>query len=124
MYDRTLIIDGLLNIEEALLYITDRTLWINTAADFASSPQGVDILGAVTIRVMAIGEEIKKIDKRSKSQLFVQYPNIDWKRFTELRNFIAHEYFHIDAEEIFDAVKNKLPPLLSTIQQMIADLEK
>jgi len=65
MYDKTLIIDGLLDIEEALLHIIDRTSWIKAADDFASTPRGMDMLDVVTIRFIAIGEEIKKIDKRT-----------------------------------------------------------
>ena len=124
MYDKTLIIDGLRDVEEALLHIIDRTSWIITANDFASTPNGMDMLDVATLRLMAVGEEIKKIDKRTKGQLLVQYPNIDWKKITDLRNLIAHEYFHIDAEDIFDTVKNDVQPLLLTIQQIIADLEK
>ena len=41
MYDKTLIIDGLSDIEEALLHVIDRTLWIKTAADFATTPNEV-----------------------------------------------------------------------------------
>ena len=76
------------------------------------------------MKLFAIGEEVKKIDKRTNGQLLVQYPDIDWKRMMQLRNIIAHEYARIDAEEIFDIVQNKVHPLLNTIQQMIADLEK
>jgi len=32
--------------------------------------------------------------------------------------------FHVDAKEIFDTVQNDVQPLLTTIQQMIADLER
>ena len=124
MYDKTLVLDGLHDIEEALLHIIDRTVWVKTADDFANSSTGMDMLDVVSIRLMAVGEEIKKIDKRTQGQLFVQYPTIDWKKITNLRNFIAHEYFHIDAEDIFDTVQNDVPPLLSTIQQIITDLEK
>jgi uncharacterized protein with HEPN domain len=123
MYDKSLVIDGLLDIEEALLHIIDRTSWIKTAEDFAATPRGLDMLDVATIRLMAVGEEIKKIDKRTKGLLIVQYPNIDWKKITDMRNFIAHEYFRVDAQEIFDIVQNKVQPLLTTIQQMIADLE-
>ena len=124
MYDKTLVIDGLLDIEETLLHIIDRTSWIKTADDFASTPRGVDILDVATIRLMAIGEEIKKIDKRTKGQLLAQYPNIDWEKITNMRNFIAHEYFRVDAKEIFDTVQYDVQPLLTTIQQMIANLKK
>jgi len=124
MYDKTLIIDGLRDIEEALLHVINRTSWIKTADDFATTPKGMDMLDVATIRLMAVGEEIKKIDKRTKEQLLIQYPNIDWKAIKELRNLIAHEYFRVDAKEIFNTVQNKVQPLLTTIQQMIADLEK
>jgi len=40
------------------------------------------------------------------------------------KRWFAHEYFHIDAEKIFDTVQNDVQPLLTTIQQIIADLEK
>jgi len=82
------------------------------------------MLDVATIRLMAIGEEIKKIDKRTQGQLLVQYPNIAWKKIIDMRNFIAHEYFRVDAEEIFNTVQNKVQPLLTTIQQMITDLKK
>ena len=122
MYDKTLVIDGLRDIEETLLHIIDRTSWIKTADDFATTPTGVDMMDVATIRLMAVGEEIKKIDKRTQGQLLIQYPNIDWKKITDLRNLIAHEYFRIDVKEIFNTVQNRVQPLLTTIQQMIADL--
>jgi len=122
MYDKMLVLDGLRDIEEALLHIIERTSWIKTANDFEDTPNGIDMLDVVAIRLMAIGEEIKKIDKRTKRQLLAQYPNIDWKKITDLRNLIAHEYFYIDAEDVFDTVQNDIQPLLSTIQQIIADL--
>jgi len=124
MFDKTLVIDGLRDIEEALLHIIDRTSRIKTAEDFATTPTGIDMLDVATIRLMAVGEEIKKIDKRTHGKFLVLYPNIDWKKITDLRNIIAHEYFYIDAEEIFDTVQNDIQPLLMTIQQMIADLGK
>jgi uncharacterized protein with HEPN domain len=124
MYDKMLVIDGLQDIEEALLHVIDRTSWIKTADDFATTPEGMDMLDVATIRLMAIGEEIKKIDKKTKEQLLIHYPNINWKDIINLRNLIAHEYFNIDANVIFDTVQNKVQPLLKTIKQIIADLEK
>ena len=123
MYDKTLIIDELLDIEETLVHIIDRMTWIKTVDDFTATPRGVDMLDVATIRLMAVGEEIKKIDRRTRGQLLVQYSNIDWGKITDMRNFIAHEYFRVDARKIFDTVKNDVQPLLTTIRQIIADLE-
>ena len=122
MYDKTLVLDGLHDIEEALLHVIDRTSWVKTIEDFETTPRGMDMLDVATIKLMAVGEEIKKIDKRTNGELLVQYTNINWKDIMDLRNLIAHEYFYIDANIIFDTVQNKVQPLLSTIQQIIADL--
>ena len=82
------------------------------------------MLDVTTIKLMAIGEEIKKIDKRTKGRLLILYPNIDWEIIISLRNLIAHEYFEIDPQEIFLTVQNRVYPLLTTIEQMIENLKK
>ena len=35
---------------------------------------------------------------------------------------IAHHYFDLDAEIVYDVVKNDLPGMLITIRKMIVDL--
>jgi len=124
MYDKSLIVDGLLNIEESLAHVIERTSSIQTVDDFLATPVGVDMLDVTAIRLMAVGEEIKRIDKRTGGELLPKYPNIEWKRIIGLRDFIAHGYFHIDTEVVFDTVQNNVRPLLATIRQMIADLKE
>jgi len=122
MYEKSLIIDSLRIIEKSLLHIIDRTSWITTVDDFVCSPTGVDMLDVATIRLMAIGEEIKKIDKRTEGKLLSIYPDVDWKSIMGMRNFIAHAYYHVDAAIIFDTLQNNVQPLLATIQKIISDL--
>jgi uncharacterized protein with HEPN domain len=124
MYNRELILDGLRNIEEALLHVLDRASWVKSVDDLVVSPSGVDVLDIVTIRLMAVGEEIKKIDKRSHGELLSGYPEIRWKDIMGFRDVIAHAYFHIDATVIFDTLSHNVRPLLTTIQQIIIDLEQ
>ena len=40
-----------------------------------------------------------------------------------IRDIIAHHYFELDAEVVFDVVKNEFPNLLQTIRRMRSDLE-
>jgi len=40
-----------------------------------------------------------------------------------IRDIIAHHYFELDAEVVFDVVKNEFPKLHTTILRMIADVE-
>ncbi|MCL2413176.1 MAG: DUF86 domain-containing protein [Bacteroidales bacterium] len=123
MYDKTLILEQLENIEGALIRVLDRTWDIEVADEFAVNPHGVDMLDVATIKLMAVGEEINKVDKRTKGTLLPQYPEIEWRKAIDMRNFIAHDYFRVRAEIIFNAVKNDVKPLLSTIQKIIADLK-
>lgn len=39
-----------------------------------------------------------------------------------MRDIIAHHYFDIDAEVVFDVMKNDLPMVKTAIDKMIADL--
>jgi uncharacterized protein with HEPN domain len=40
-----------------------------------------------------------------------------------LRDVIAHGYFHIDAEVVFDTLRNNIHPLLKTVKLMIDERE-
>jgi len=122
MYDKTLIVEKLQRIENALLFVLDQTVNIETPHDFATTQTGMYILDSVSIRLMAVGEEINKIGKKTNGQLLVNYPQIEWQKIIDFRNFIAHAYFEIDARHIFNAVQNDVKPLLSTIQEIIVDL--
>lgn len=42
----------------------------------------------------------------------------------EQSDIIAHHYFDLDAEVVYDVVKNNLPPMLETIRKMIGDVEE
>lgn len=38
-----------------------------------------------------------------------------------IRDIIAHHYFDLDAEIVFNVVKSNLPQMLATIRQIIKD---
>ena len=118
MYDRNLIIEELQKIEETLLHILDRTQKITSANDFMLSPWGRDMLDVACIRLEAIGETVKKIDKYSNGQILPKYPAIPWKKIMGMRDIIAHHYFDIDVDVVFNIVKNDIHPLLKVIRQM------
>ncbi len=124
MSDPQLVLEHLLNIEETLDYLLERTSWVESIDDFVTSQTGMDMLDVAAIRLLAVGEEIKKIDKRTGGKLLVRYPQVNWKGPMGMRDFIAHGYFHIDAEVVLDTLRNKVPPLLETVKQMIADFKE
>lgn len=40
-----------------------------------------------------------------------------------MRDYISHHYDGVDAEIVFDVIKDKLPPLLVTVSQIIKEIE-
>lgn len=45
-----------------------------------------------------------------------------WKGVMGMRDIIAHHYFDIDADVVFDVMKNNLPAVKKTVDRIIADL--
>ena len=62
-------------------------------------------------------------DKTLLIERFQQNPNIPWGDVIGMRNKIAHHYFNIDTEIVFDILRFDIPPLLDTIRQIIIDLK-
>ncbi|MDR1098062.1 MAG: DUF86 domain-containing protein [Tannerella sp.] len=123
MYDRSLIPNLLDNAEKSLNDVLEWTANIVSVNDFMISPSGMILLNAVCMKLFSIGEEIKSIDKRTDKRLFPQYPEVNWKEVMKMRDVIAHHYFEIDAEVVFDTLKNDVPPLLAAVRQIREDLK-
>ncbi len=109
-------------IEDAILRLQERTVKIKCANDFLLTPEGMEKLDAACMLLIAIGESLKNIDKVTEKQLLITYPSIPWRNIMGIRDIIAHHYFNIDAEEIFEIVSNELNPLLKAIHYFIQKL--
>jgi len=113
-----IISDNLELILESIILIEKRFSKIDMPEKFVSSPGGVLILDAISMRLQVIGELTKKIH-RIEASLLEQYPGIEWDKIIKLREIISHHYEIVDHEIIFDICKNHIPILKSTIQQII-----
>jgi uncharacterized protein with HEPN domain len=111
-------------IEEAIVLINENTSHIKSADDFLQSSDGMFALSGVCMQLVFIGESAKVISAKAEANYLHQYKNIPWTSIMGLRDIIAHEYHHIDAEEIFKVIKKDLPILLTTIEQMKKDLHQ
>lgn len=118
------VITYLENIETSLQEVLEWTVHVRSVDDFATSPEGVILLNAVCMKLFAIGEEVKKIDKRTDKMLLSKYQSISWKDVMGMRDIIAHHYFEIDADEVLRIVDNDVRPLLTAIKQIKSDLQK
>lgn len=65
------------------------------------------VVDGVARNLEIIGEAAKNIPHLVKEK----YPDIEWKKIAGLRDILAHEYFGVDLEVLWDIIKKKLPDL-------------
>jgi uncharacterized protein with HEPN domain len=123
MYDKSLVPDLLTQIDEAINRIQRRAAGITSPEDFLKDDAGIDRLDAIAMMLIAIGENIKRLDKITDGALLVRYPGIHWPGIKGVRDILAHEYFDIDAEEIFNICKNDLIPLKQVMQKLRENMQ-
>jgi uncharacterized protein with HEPN domain len=89
--------------------------YLQDVNDLESFRQNDLLIDAVIHNLFVIGEAVKHIppDVRAK------YPEIEWRRIAGLRDVIAHMYFGIKLEIIWDSATNKLPELRLIIQRIL-----
>jgi uncharacterized protein with HEPN domain len=55
---------------------------------------------------------------RISDEFNLKHSEIEWKNIKGLRNIIAHDYFGVDAEEIWSIIKLHIPALLESIRKI------
>ena len=108
-----------LQIENAIQQLKDWNANILSSDDYYNSPEGMKNLAASCMLIEAIGEGVKQIDKFTDSKLLIERPEIPWKDVIGIRNHIAHGYFDIDGDIVFDVVKNNLDSLQEAIEYFL-----
>lgn len=112
----------LFQIRTAILQLKEWNNNVQSSDDYYCSPDGMKDLAASCMLIEAIGESIKQVDKITDGKLLVKRPEIPWKDVIGIRNHIAHGYFDIDGDMVFDVVKNDLDSLLEAIEYFIENL--
>ncbi len=123
MFDQTLALDILRQIEGALGKIQERTRRVTRAEDLTETPEGEERLDGLCMLFIAIGEPLKNLDKVTGGTLLVTHPEIDWKGAMGFRDVIAHCYFDIDADQVWWICTHEVASLSAAIGAMISDLE-
>ena len=100
------------SILEAIDRILEYTSSINTADDFNNDYRNFD---ATMMNFVVIGEMTDKISGEFKKK----HPEIEWVKIKGFRNIVAHDYFGIDAEEVWQIIKTKIPTLKSDIKLLL-----
>jgi uncharacterized protein with HEPN domain len=70
--------------------------------------------------LVVIGETLGKVSAEVRAAA----PHIDWKAIRDLRNIIVHAYWQVDLETIAGILENRIDPLISDLENLIALLER
>jgi uncharacterized protein with HEPN domain len=93
--------------EKVLRYTRGLTLeeWLTTDVVYDATMHNLEIIGE------AIGHIPQEVRDRHRE--------VEWQRIKAFRNVVAHHYFGIDENIVWDVVTNKVPVLSEQIQQVI-----
>ena len=95
--------------------LQERTASIQTVDDFLATPGGMEKLDAACMVLIAIRETVKNLDKITEKKLLPTYPAIPWKNVMGIRDIIAHHYFEVDADVVFEIVNKQLASLKEAV---------
>lgn len=124
MYKKEHVLHLLRKIEQTLKRIIDNSTEIDSYHFYYLTPAGMERLESTCMLLIAIGESIKGVDKLTNKELLPQFPSIDWKGAMGIRDIIAHHYFDLDAEIVYNVVKSNLLEMLVVVEDMISFVER
>ncbi len=70
---------------------------------------------AVLMNFVIIGESVSRLTEELK----LQENQISWVQIKGFRNIVAHDYFGVDAEEVWQIIKKNLPELSNGINKIL-----
>lgn len=77
----------------------------------------VEVQDAIIRRLEIIGEAARNLPDEFKNN----YSDTEWKQIIAARNILAHLYFGVDLNTVWNIVKNDLPKLKEQLKSMLKD---
>lgn len=103
----------ILNMLESIQKILDYSEKFENADDFFNDTKSFD---ATMMNFVIIGEMVEKL---SFDFLTETENKIDWFKIKSFRNIVAHNYFGIDAEEVWQIIKTHLSDFKKNLNRII-----
>ena len=103
------------------MYLQDIAESCNKIQRFTAGLSQSDLTGdekaydAVVRNLEIIGEAAKHIGQDLRRRM----PDIEWRKAAGLRDMLAHAYFGIDNDILWDVVQNKVPQLAEAISAFL-----
>ncbi len=70
---------------------------------------------AVVRNLEIIGEAVKRLPP----ELLEDWPEVDWSGWARMRDVVAHQYFGVDVDVIWNAVQDELPGLVGAARTLL-----
>ena len=106
---------SLLAVQDSINKILDYVKGISSAKEYFRSQIVFD---ATLMNFISIGEMAGRISPELKAK----YAEVDWQKMKDFRNLVAHDYLGVDAEEVWQIIKNDLPPLENSIKKILSSM--
>lgn len=106
---------NLRGIFESIEKIQEFTASVSSADAFHADVRTFD---AVLMNFVVIGELATRLDEPFR----LKYPMVPWNKVNGFRNIIAHNYFGVDAEEVWQIVQTSLPKLKADIETILQEI--
>jgi uncharacterized protein with HEPN domain len=110
---------------DEMMYLRDIAQSCRKVLQFTEGLSQNDLLGdvrtydAVVRNMEIIGEAAKHISDEMREQL----ADIEWRKIAGLRDMLAHVYFGIDDDILWDVVKNRIPELVRAVEKFLSEHE-
>jgi uncharacterized protein with HEPN domain len=78
------------------------------------------VFDATLMNFINIGEMADRVSTELKEK----HSRVDWQKMKDFRNLVAHDYLGVDAEEVWQIIKNDLPYLKKEIKSILTALDQ
>lgn len=73
------------------------------------------VVESVLYKFIVIGEASANIPNEIK----VLAPELPWRQMSDMRNIMAHEYFQVKVEIVWETARENLPPLVEPLKGLL-----
>ena len=102
-------------------YLLDILLMAKDAVDFTKGMAKEDFLldRKSHFAVIRCFEVIGEAAKRLSEDFQKQHQEIPWSSMARMRDLLIHAYGRVNLDEVWDTIRNDLPPLISFLEKIV-----
>jgi uncharacterized protein with HEPN domain len=99
---------------EDILIAIERIRGYTRDMDHAAFLEDDRTIDAVLRNLEVIGEATKQVPPQHRERA----PEVEWRKMAGMRDLIAHAYFEVDLQIVWDVVTTKLDPLAVAVRRL------